>query len=110
MCTITTDGNGLATTKDSNADANGWAKPEGWSAALAYGTYFVHEVIPADVAAKFKAEYGKTLLPIDDFKVTISRSDSFPNALDPALSRFKFKYAKGDTTQAGNRPSRQAWL
>ncbi len=72
VCTITTDGNGLATTKDSNADANGWAKPEGWSAALAYGTYFVHEVIPADVAAKFKAEYGKTLLPIDDFKVTIS--------------------------------------
>lgn len=71
VCTIATDENGLATTKAANANANGWSKPEGWNAALAYGTYTVHEVIPTDVAAKFKAEYGKALLLVDDFKIAI---------------------------------------
>ena len=46
VCTITVDENGLATTKDDNADVNGWSKPVDWTGALAYGTYRVHEVIP----------------------------------------------------------------
>ena len=98
VCTITTDGNGLATTKDSNADANGWAKPEGWSAALAYGTYFVHEVIPADVAAKFKAEYGKALLPVDDFKVTISDEGQYdpPVLVSNKIPQTPLKVVKAD--------------
>ena len=98
VCTITTDGNGLATTKDSNADANGWAKPEGWNAALAYGTYSVHEVIPADVAAKFKAEYGKALLPVDDFKTTISNEGQYdpPVLVSNKIPQTPLKVVKAD--------------
>ena len=98
VCTIVTDKNGLATTKGSNADANGWAKPEDWSAALAYGTYTVHEVIPADVAAKFKAEYGKTLLPVDDFKVTISDEGQYdpPVLVSNKIPQTPLKVVKAD--------------
>lgn len=71
VCTITVDENGLATTKDDNAQVNGWSKPADWTGALAYGTYRVHEVIPADVADAFKAKWGKELLPVEDWKTTI---------------------------------------
>lgn len=98
VCTITTDGNGLATTKDSNAEVNGWEKPEGWSAALAYGTYSVHEVIPAEVAAKFKAEYGKTLLPVDDFKITVSDEGQYnpPVLVSNKIPQTPLKVVKAD--------------
>lgn len=98
VCTITTDGNGLATTKDANADVNGWSKPEDWSAALAYGAYSVHEVIPADVAARFKAEYGKTLLPVDDFKIAISDEGQYdpPILVSNKISQTPLKVAKVD--------------
>ena len=55
VCTITVDENGLATTKDDNAEVNGWSKPSDWTGALAYGTYRIHEVIPQDVEDAFKA-------------------------------------------------------
>ena len=98
MCTITTDENGLATTKDENAAANGWSKPEGWSAALAYGTYTVHEVIPADVAAKFKTEYGKALLPVEDFKITISDEGQYdpPVLVSNKIPQTPLKVVKAD--------------
>lgn len=72
VCTITVDKNGLATTKDDNASVNGWSKPADWNAALAYGTYIVHEVIPEDVAADFKAAWGQDLVAVDDWKITIT--------------------------------------
>ena len=98
VCTITTDENGLATTKDENAAANGWSKPEGWSAALAYGTYTVHEVIPADVAAKFKTEYGKALLPVEDFKITISDEGQYdpPVLVSNKIPQTPLKVVKAD--------------
>lgn len=98
VCAIVTDENGLATTKDANADVNGWSKPEGWNAALAYGTYSVHEVIPADVAAKFKAEYGKTLLPVEDFKITVSDEGQYdpPILVNNKIPQTPLKVAKVD--------------
>lgn len=72
VCTITTGENGLATTKALDI-------PEDWTGALAYGSYIVHEVIPASVAADFKAEYGHDLLPVDDWKVTISNEGQYDN-------------------------------
>ncbi|MEF2792907.1 MAG: hypothetical protein U0N09_09180, partial [Alistipes dispar] len=98
VCTITTDEDGLATTKDENAAANGWSKPEGWSAALAYGTYTVHEVIPADVAAKFKTEYGKALLPVEDFKITISDEGQYdpPVLVSNKIPQTPLKVVKAD--------------
>lgn len=77
VCTITTDENGLASTR--NARANGWGLPEGWSGALAYGTYTVHEVIPGDVAADFKARYGYDLIAVPDWKATISEEGQYDN-------------------------------
>lgn len=82
VCTIVVDENGLATTKDDNAAVNGWSKPTHWSGALAYGTYRVHEAIPDDVADAFKEKWGKTLLPIDDWKTTIRDEGEY---LPPAL-------------------------
>lgn len=82
VCTITVDKNGLATTKDDNADVNGWSKPGNWTGALAYGTYRVHETIPQDVADTFKAEWGKTLLPVEDWKTAIREEGQYePPAL-----------------------------
>lgn len=82
VCTIVVDTNGLATTKDDNASVNGWNKPSHWTGALAYGTYRIHEVIPDDVADAFKAKWGKTLLPVDDWKTTIREEGEYePPAL-----------------------------
>lgn len=69
VCTLVTDENGFASTKIH--------VPAGWSAALAYGEYTVHEVIPDDVAARVKAEYGITLIGVDDWKVTISAEGQY---------------------------------
>lgn len=70
VCTIETDENGLATTK-------ALSLPQGWTGALAYGTYTVHEVIPEDVAAAFKAEHGKDLIAAPDWKVVISEEGQY---------------------------------
>lgn len=64
VTTITTDENGFATTKDH--------RQPGWTGALAYGNYTIHEVIPADVSERVKAEYGITLIGVDDWKITVS--------------------------------------
>lgn len=76
VCTITTDVNGLASTKN-GASVNGWAIPSGWSGALAYGTYTVHEVIPASVANSFKAQYGQDLIAVPDWKITIGSEGQY---------------------------------
>lgn len=81
VCTITTDDNGLASTKNS-ASVNGWSKPSDWTGALAYGTYTVHEVIPASVAKKFKAEYGHDVIAVPDWKMAISSEGQYE---DPVL-------------------------
>lgn len=81
VCTITTDENGLASTRGGLA-VNGWDIPQGWSGALAYGTYTVHEVIPDSVAEAFKAEYGHDIIPVSDWKTTISAEGQYdPPAL-----------------------------
>ncbi len=69
VTTITTDANGFATTKDH--------RQAGWTGALAYGNYTIHEVIPADVAERVKAEYGITLIGVDDWKITISAETQY---------------------------------
>lgn len=71
VTTLVTDEDGLATTKDH--------VPDGWTAALAYGDYHVHEVIPDDVAARVKAEHGITLIGVDDWQITTS----FETQYDP---------------------------
>lgn len=76
VCTITTDENGLASTKSGTA-VNGWSIPTDWTGALAYGTYTVHEVVPASVAAKFKAEYGHDIIAVPDWKMTISSEGQY---------------------------------
>lgn len=76
VCTITTDENGLASTRGGLA-VNGWDIPQGWTGALAYGTYTVHEVIPDSVAEAFKAEYGHDIIPVPDWKVTISEEGQY---------------------------------
>ena len=98
VCTITVDENGLATTKDQNASVNGWSKPADWSGALAYGTYRVHEVIPADVAAAFKAKWGKELLPVDDWKTTISEEGQYepPALVNDRIPQTPLKIVKTD--------------
>lgn len=63
VTTLTTDANGLADTADH--------APDGWTGALAYGSYTVHEVIPEAVAARFLAEHGITLVPVADWKVAV---------------------------------------
>lgn len=70
VCTIAVDENGLATTK-------ALTLPDGWAGALAYGTYTVHEVIPEDVVASFKAEYGKDLIAVPSWKTTISEEGQY---------------------------------
>lgn len=69
VCTLVTDENGFASTKTH--------VPDGWSAALAYGEYTVHEVIPDDVAERVKAEHGITLIGVDDWKITISAEGQY---------------------------------
>lgn len=98
VCTITVDENGLATTKDDNADVNGWSKPGNWTGALAYGTYRVHEVIPQDVADAFKAEWGKTLLPVEDWKTTIREEGQYdpPQLVNDHIPQTPLKVVKVD--------------
>lgn len=69
VCTLTTDENGFATTKTH--------VPAGWSAALAYGEYTMHEIIPDDVAERVKAEHGITLIGVDDWKITVSAEGQY---------------------------------
>ncbi|MEQ3363696.1 VaFE repeat-containing surface-anchored protein [Raoultibacter massiliensis] len=81
VCTITTDENGLASTRGGLA-VNGWDIPQGWSGALAYGTYTVHEVIPDSVREAFKAEYGHDIISVPNWKTTISAEGQYdPPAL-----------------------------
>lgn len=91
VCTITTDENGLATTKAIDL-------PQGWDGALAYGTYKVHEVIPPAVADAFKAEYGSELVPVDDWKVTISAQDQYdaPVLVNNRIPQTPLKVVKVD--------------
>lgn len=98
VCTITVDVNGLATTKDVNAAVNGWSKPGDWTGALAYGTYRVHEVIPADVASAFKETWGKELLPVDDWKATISEEGQYdpPALVNDRIPQTPLKIVKTD--------------
>ena len=98
VCTITVDENGLATTKDDNASANGWSKPGDWTGALAYGTYRVHEVIPQDVADAFKAKWGKTLLPVEDWKTTIREEGQYdpPQLVNDHIPQTPLKVVKVD--------------
>lgn len=98
VCTITVDENGLATTKDDNADVNGWSKPVDWTGALAYGTYRVHEVIPQDVADAFKAEWGKALLPVEDWKTTIREEGQYdpPQLVSDHIPQTPLKVVKVD--------------
>lgn len=97
VCTITTDENGLASTKN-GADVNGWDIPQGWSAALAFGTYTVHEVIPEEVAEAFHAKYGAELLAVDDWKVTISEEGQYdaPVLVNDRIPQTPLKVVKVD--------------
>ncbi len=98
VCTITVDDNGLATTKDDNADVNGWNKPADWTGALAYGTYRVHEEIPVDVACAFKEKWGKELLPVEDWKVTVSEEGQYdpPQLVNDLIPQTPLKVVKVD--------------
>lgn len=69
VTTITTDENGFATTKDH--------RQPGWTGALAYGNYTVHEVIPDAVAQHVKDTYGITLIGVDDWKITIADEQQY---------------------------------
>ena len=80
VCTLTTDENGLASTK--NSSANGWSTPDSWTGALPFGTYTVHEVLPDSVVAQYKVQYGVTVLPVSDWKITISKDGQY---LSPTL-------------------------
>lgn len=99
VCTITVNENGLATTKDDNANVNGWSKPSDWTGALAYGTYRIHEVIPQDVADAFKAKWGKTLLPVEDWKTTIREEGQYdpPQLVNDHIPQTPLKVVKVDT-------------
>lgn len=98
VCTIVTDENGLATTKDDNAEVNGWSKPGDWTAALAYGTYTVHEVIPDDVTADFKAEHGKDLIAVSDWKASVNEEGqySLPPLVNNHIPQTPLKVVKTD--------------
>jgi hypothetical protein len=72
VCTITTDKDGYASTKGGE-DVNGWGTPDGWTGALAFGSYTVHEVIPQSVQDAWKASHGgHALIAADDFKASIT--------------------------------------
>lgn len=69
VTTLVTDENGFATTRDH--------VPEGWTAALAYGEYRLHEVIPAEVAERVKRNHGVTLVAVDDWHVAITEEGQY---------------------------------
>lgn len=91
VCTIETGENGLATTK-------ALPLPRGWTGALAYGTYAVHEVIPDDVNAAFKAEHGKDLIAAPDWKVVISEEGQYdaPPLVNNHIPQIPLKVVKVD--------------
>lgn len=91
VCTIETDENGLATTK-------ALSLPRGWTGALAYGTYTVHEIIPDDVNAAFKAEHGKDLIAAPDWKVVISEEGQYdaPPLVNNHIPQTPLKVVKVD--------------
>lgn len=98
VCTITTDANGLASTRGGLA-VNGWDIPQGWSGALAYGTYTVHEVIPDSVADAFRAEYGHDIIPVHpDWKTTISAEGQYdpPALVNNHIPQTPLKVVKTD--------------
>ena len=97
VCTITTDENGLASTRGGLA-VNGWDIPQGWSGALAYGTYTVHEVIPDSVAEAFKAEYGHDIIPVPDWKTTVSAEGQYdpPALVNNHIPQTPLKVVKTD--------------
>ncbi len=92
VCTITADENGLATTK-------ALALPDGWTGAMAYGTYTVHETIPDEVNAEFKAAYGKDLIAVPDWKTTISDEGQYdaPALVNNHIPQTPLKIVKTDT-------------
>ncbi len=98
VCTIVTDTNGLATTKDDHSKVNGWSKPAGWTGALAYGTYTVHEVIPDHVAADFREAWGKDLLPVPDWKTVVSEEGQYdpPQLVNDHIPQTPLKIEKVD--------------
>ena len=98
VCSITVDANGLATTKDDNADANGWSKPSHWVGALAYGTYRIHEVIPEDIASDFRAKWGKELLAVADWKTTIREEGQYepPQLVNDNIPQTPLRIVKVD--------------
>lgn len=75
VCTLVTDECGFASTR--GASTNGWRIPEGWAGALAIGTYAIHEVIPENVVQRYQKEHGITLIPIDDFMMSINAQGQY---------------------------------
>ena len=69
VTTLVTDENGFATAQDH--------VPEGWTAALAYGEYRLHEVISAEVAERVKRNHGVTLVAVDDWHVAITEEGQY---------------------------------
>lgn len=69
VTTITTNEDGFATTKDH--------RQAGWTGALAYGNYTVHEIIPDSVAEHVKDAYGITLIGVDDWMITIASEEQY---------------------------------
>ena len=80
VCTITTNEDGFASTR-AGKSVNGWATPSGWSGALAYGSYSVHEIIPQSVQDVYYEAYGTTLMAADDWNLTIDSEEQY----DPAI-------------------------
>lgn len=97
VCTITVDENGLASTKG-GASVNGWNKPSGWTGALAYGTYVVHEVIPESVQSAYQQKYGKKMLAVDDWKINITGEGQYdaPMLVTDKISQTPLKVVKID--------------
>ncbi len=72
VCTIATDADGKASTAAGKA-VNGWDVPAGWSGALAFGSYSVHEVIPQNVQDAYFAKHGMNIRAASDWKISISK-------------------------------------
>jgi hypothetical protein len=103
VCTITSDENGLASTAKSSASANDWTSPANWTGSLAFGKYIVHEVIPDAVAAKYKAQYGITLIGVDDWNISITTNGQYdtPQLVSNHIPQTPLKIVKQDS-ETGN--------
>ncbi|MDD6729964.1 MAG: SpaA isopeptide-forming pilin-related protein [Eggerthellaceae bacterium] len=75
VCTIACDADGLASTR--NAQANGWAVPDGWSGALAYGSYRVREVVPDEVGRAFREDHGFEVPVAAEWKIRIGDDGAY---------------------------------